>query len=314
MKAGLRYLVTGLATFIPGLAKFSSRGTGGTDSARYCYSVWLRHLVSVDDKGLNTDPAVVAELGPGDTLGIGLSALLSGAEKYYAFDMVEHANAERNLGIFDELVSLFRNREDIPGKDEFPLVNPCLESYVFPGNILRKDRLDQALNEERIEKIRRAILDPSGDNSMIQYRVPWFDSSVVERESVDFIYSQTVLECVDNLRYAYEAMWTWLKPRGFMSHQIDFKSIGTADEWNGHWTYSDFLWKLMRGKRPYLINREPYSTHIKLINEASFQVVNEKIVTMRSEIPRRKLAPRFRDLSDDDLTTSGAFILAVKAL
>ena len=61
---------------------------------------------------------MVAELGPGDSLGIGFSALISGADKYFAFDVVEHANASRNFEIFDELVSLFKNKEDIPDDKE----------------------------------------------------------------------------------------------------------------------------------------------------------------------------------------------------
>src|SRR5689334_3926898 len=54
-------------------------GTGGSSSARYCYSVWLRHLSMAARLGLNTDPKDVAELGPGHSIGVGLAALLSGA-------------------------------------------------------------------------------------------------------------------------------------------------------------------------------------------------------------------------------------------
>ncbi len=312
MKAKLKYLSTGLATFIPGLARFSGRGTGGTDSARYCYSVWLRHLVSASLQGLSTDPAVVAELGPGDSLGMGLAALLTGATKYYAFDVVAHANPEMNLRVLDELVQLFKERQDIPGDDEFPIVKPYLDSYIFPADILLTDRLDAALDEARIAKIRADIENPVGSESMIEYRAPWFDADIVEQETVDLIYSQTVLECVDNLRQAYQLMWAWLKPGAFMSHQIDFKSIGTADEWNGHWTYSDFLWTLIKGRRPYLINREPHFTHIGMMEQIGFKIVNDKKVRTASRITRDQLAKRYRHIPEEDLTTSGAFILAVK--
>src|SRR5450631_2613031 len=81
-------------------------GTGGTISGRYCYSVWLWHLVYAANSGLQTRPRVVAELGPDDSLGTGIAALLSGAEQYFALDAVSHANAEHNLGILDELVAL----------------------------------------------------------------------------------------------------------------------------------------------------------------------------------------------------------------
>ncbi|MBM4372890.1 MAG: hypothetical protein FJ098_14650, partial [Deltaproteobacteria bacterium] len=79
----LRQLLWGIATFVPGVRFLDRRGTGGTGSARYCYSVWLRHLVLAKDRGLlDQVPATVAELGPGDSIGIGLAALLSGATAY----------------------------------------------------------------------------------------------------------------------------------------------------------------------------------------------------------------------------------------
>src|SRR3977135_940863 len=41
-----------------------------TQSARYCYSVWLRHLVNAWQQGLHTLPEVVVELGPGSSQGV----------------------------------------------------------------------------------------------------------------------------------------------------------------------------------------------------------------------------------------------------
>lgn len=41
--------------------------------------------------GLPVHPDTVAGLGPGDSLGFGLAALISGADKYFAFDVVEQS-------------------------------------------------------------------------------------------------------------------------------------------------------------------------------------------------------------------------------
>ena len=41
-----RSMLSGIATYLPGATRV--RATGGTDSARYCYSVWLRHLATND--------------------------------------------------------------------------------------------------------------------------------------------------------------------------------------------------------------------------------------------------------------------------
>jgi SAM-dependent methyltransferase len=305
----IKPLIYGIVTFMPGANRYLAKGTGGTDSARYCYSVWLRHLVMAKSNELNPYPKIVAELGPGDSLGIGFATLLSGCEKYLAFDVVKHANTERNVKIFDELVSLFSKREPIPGEDEFPKVKPYLNNYEFPSDILDEKRLKNTLDQSRVEKIRNDVIHQSND--FIQYKVPWDSASVVEKQSVDMIYSQAVLEHVDDLKSVYKAMRLWLKPKGYISHQIDFKCHGTADEWNGHWAYSDFMWKLIRGRRPYLLNREPLSKHIAIMREEGFDVVCLKKVKAKSNLTKNDLSQRFKFISEEDITTSGAFIQAV---
>jgi SAM-dependent methyltransferase len=312
MRSTLVALAKGIATFVPGLDRYLSIGSGGTDSARYCYSIWLRHMVLASRNGLDANPTVIAELGPGDSLGIGISALLAGAEKYYALDVVRHADVRRNLAIFDQLVSLFRNRQDIPGHDEFPNARPALEDYRFPAQLLTDARLQASLATARLERIRASIENPQAGASMISYMVPWYDPSVLRRESVDVIYSQAVLEHVDDLRNTYQSMHSWLKPNGYLSHQIDFKSHGTAETWNGHWGHSDLMWGLIRGRRPYLLNREPYSTHVRMLEANGFRVLFEKKVNAASGLSRQQLAARFQALSDDDLATSSAFVQAAK--
>jgi len=265
-----------------------------------------------DQKGLCTTPRVIAELGPGDSLGIGLAALLSGAEKYFAFDIVEYASSKRNLDIFEELVDLFRKKEKIPSAEEFPAVKPELKSYDFPHHILSDARLDSSLSDLRIDQVRQSLLNTLSKESVIRYVAPWHERHLVNNESVDMIFSQAVLEHVDDLPYTYRTLHDWLKPDGFMSHQIDFRCHRTADKWNGHWAYSDLRWKIIKGKRPYLLNRETHSKHVSLLKETGFRVVGDMAVRSPSELSRRQLAPRFRNMPDDDLTTSGAFIQAVK--
>lgn len=266
------------------------------------------------NNGLNPYPKIVAELGPGDSLGVGLAALISGCDKYFAFDIVKYANTERNIKIFDELVTLFKNKAAIPGNDEFPKVKPYLKGYDFPTDIFDENRLQHALEKSRIEKIRDAISHPQRNDPLIQYKVPWYNANILENESVDIIYSQAVLEHVDDLQNIYKSMRLWLKSTGYISHQIDFECHGIADEWNGHLKYSDFIWKLLRGKRPYLLNREPHSTHIAILKKEGYRIVCDKKIKSESSLNRNDLASRFKSISDDDLTTSGAFIQAVKII
>ncbi len=311
-------MTKGMVTYIPGLGKVLGRGTGGTVSARYCYSVWLRHLVTNFQNGLRCIPRVVAELGPGDSLGIGLAAILSGASEYYALDVVKDAETERNLRIFDALVDLFRRRENIPGPEEFPRINPPLASYRFPDFILTNDILQRALCSERIEMIRRAVsglcknkIDEDQEVKIV-YFVPWYDSGIVKAGSVDMIYSQAVLEHVDDLEKTYQALNIWLKGDGVMSHAIDFSSHGRAREWNGNWGYSDLTWRIIRGRRSYLLNREPLSTHIKLLEKYGFALMHIRKNPGEGGIGRKNIAARFKHFAEEDLNTKGVFLVAVK--
>lgn len=241
----IRQLLVGLYSFTP-VFEWKSRylkQSGGTASARYCYSVWLRHLVVLFENGMKKMPNVVAELGPGDSIGIGIAALLSGCNHYNAFDIVEYSSQENNVKIFDLLTDMFRERENIPDDSEFPKMKPRLKSYAFPKDILSEDNIKNLLSKNRLRDIRSAILNYGHHGSVsIKYCVPWFHSHNIQDHSVDLIYSQAVLEHVEYLKDTYEAMHKWLKPNGFMSHQIDFKCHNTAHNWNGHWAYNDFVW------------------------------------------------------------------------
>lgn len=309
----IKQLIKGALTFIPGVYKaFSGLSTGGTDSPRYCYSVWLRYLVMAQKSGLPTNPQIIAELGPGDSIGIGLAALISGADRYYAFDVYDYANPQRNLEIFDDLVRLFENKEDIPGEDEFPDTIPYLDSYSFPDQILTAERLSASLDPDRLSFIRNSITGGGEGESVITYKVPWYDSQIIERDTVDMIFSQAVLEHVNSPETAYDKIYSWLKPGGVMTSSIDYRSHGYADRWNGHWQYSDFMWKLIIGKRAYGLNRLPHSEHLSLMKKAGFKIVSEVPNKLPSEIGIREVAPRFSSMQDSDLTTATAFIQAQK--
>jgi len=305
-------VLKGLLTYVPGLLPlvYGVRGTGGSDSARYCYSVWLRHLVWACQNGLATPPTTVAELGPGDSLGIGTGALLCGADRYYACDIVHFAHSRRNLDLLDQILELFQNREPIPDQAEIPTLHPTLSDYRFPSHILDEDRLSRALAPSRVDAIRRALMGEADTADIrVEYVVPW-DRAVV-REKVDFVFSQACLEHIDDLASAYDAMLAWLRAGGFISHQIDFGSHAITPEWDGHRQYPEKLWKLVRGRRPFMINRRPLSHHLELI-EQRFALRCCRVIEQAPETPAERLAPEFRGLSERDRSARGAFIQGVK--
>ncbi|HEX5461250.1 MAG TPA: hypothetical protein VFX20_14905 [Steroidobacteraceae bacterium] len=308
----LKSLVKGLLTNIPGVEPLLRQRTAGvTQSASYAYWVWMKHLTLLWENGLQAIPETVAELGPGDSLGVGLAAILCGARRYFALDVQKYANTAANLAVLDELVALFRARAPRPSAG-WPDFDGYLDERLFPSHILTDELLCASLADSRIDRIRDAIANParSRDGISVSYIVPWTDASVLVRDSVDVLLSHSVLEHVVDLETTYRALALWLKPNGLTSHQIDFDSHGITAAWNGYRAYSETFWRVLLGKRLYMINREPLSTHVRLLRSEGLEMTC-LLQAMRTDgIPRSRLAPRWRSLSDEDLNCSGAFVQA----
>jgi hypothetical protein len=302
-------IAKGLLTYVVP-ARLYNRSEGRTLSARYCYSVFLRHLVMLDRVGAPTDPRIVAEIGPGASIGAGLAALLAGAETYYGFDIKAYHHGERTLAVFDGLVELLRGRAPVPDERELPNIKPVLDDHRFPGHVLTDARLARALAPERVARLRRALSEDGAADGPITYRAPWFEAAQIRPGAVDWIFSQAVMEHVDDLDATYGACRAWLSPAGVMSHQIDFKSHGTAAAWNALRAETDAAWRVVRGARLYLVNRRPHSAHRAALAGAGFDLALDLPVMREDGLPRARLAPRYRALDDADLKTAGAFMVA----
>lgn len=307
-------LATGIASYVPGLMPIIKKAVPSgreTSSYRYCYAVWMRHLVMARNNGYRGPIDTVAELGPGASLGTGIAALLSGAQHYYALDVMGYASRRNNVDVFDGLAEMFRAREAIPDEKEFPRLRPALPSYEFPRGILTDDIIERSLEQGRLDRLRKE-LGAGGDNEHFRYYVPWHDDGIISQSVVDMIFSQAVMMQVQDLPHTYRAIARWLKPGGITSHAIDFSSLGTAKAWNGHWSYGDRTWKLIMGKRAYLTNRQPHSCHVRLLEENGFRITCDVTTKSKAGIARDELAPQFRDMNTEDLETTGAFIQAIK--
>lgn len=303
-------VIKGALTFIPGMGSIG-RGAGGeTSSAAYCYGVWLKHVTTLWQSGMRSIPKTLAELGPGSSLGTGLAAMLSGVDHYCALDVVQHSTIDKTLRVFDELVALFRRRAPRPTKG-WPDFDPLLDADLFPSCVLDASRLASALAPGRIERIRRAVTGASrtGDVS-IRYIAPWTAADVIPEASVDLVLSHAVLGEVSDPQSAYRAMHAWLKPGGFMSHQIGFRFDGFTGRWNGYWALPETVWNVIKGRRAFTLNRLPCSAHLELIAKTGFEPVFVLKRYNPCGIQRPELAERWKDLSDDDLCCEGLFVQA----
>jgi hypothetical protein len=299
----------GILTWLPPFNAWRSRHakTGGSNSFRYCYAVWLRHLVLLRSFGFHISKAHVGELGPGDSIGAGLAALLSGAERYVGLDAVPFSAKADLEEIFDNLVQMYVGRERIPDHDEFPRVRPRLESYEFPN-----DAIDWADFPAKVNSIRDDLRTDLTSGRTVSYRAPWNLLDDTALESLDLIISQAVLEHVDAVEETHQAMFALLKRGGYASHNIDFSAHYLSPFWNGHWAYSDWEWKLVRGRREFLLNRKPLSEHIRHARKAGFEILLCEPEYDDRGLRRDALQARFQRLNEEDVRTRGVTLILRK--
>lgn len=302
-----RNMMKGALTYVPGIVSLTERRKGGsTVSPEYCYGVWIKHLTLLHVSGMRAMPSRMIELGPGRTIGVGICALLSGVDCYTAVDVSRHAHSEENIVVYDELIKRFRERAPYPQQPEIRDIARCLDAKGFPGSILTDAVLKKSMSDMRLEEIRRNLRSPRG---MVEYVAPWTDSAAVEEGSVDLILSHSVMEHVNDPRQMYRVMARWCKPGAYMSHSIDYASHATAGKWYGHWMYSKTEWKLICGRRPYLINRYAHSHHRSFQEETGFAILNEYRATA-TDVPDRGTLRV--DLREGDMECMGAVIVSTK--
>jgi SAM-dependent methyltransferase len=251
----------------------------------------------------------IAEIGPGDSLGIGLSAIYTGASNYYAFDVLEHANTKKNEVINSELKQYFICHKDIPNTERQKFTAPSLPIYSFTEAL---KEYSKEYYESKSNEIRKALIKGNSNEVNIQYIVPWMNSDKKDLKNIDLIFSQAVMEHVDDIEYAYREMFNWLRPGGVISHQVDFKTHEMTSEWNGHWFIGDAMWELLSHGRKYPMNRLPLSNHIQMIENAGFEIVFIKPVEKANSFKGQ--SPKVPNVvfTESDLFTSGALIQAIK--
>jgi hypothetical protein len=301
-------LVKGILSF--GSERFRNpHKDSGPGTTEIIYSRFLRflrhHHAAVSDPPI---PKVIAELGPGSSLGFGLAALIAGSQRYYAFDLVKQFSSHKNLRVFDELVALFRARTPIPNDGWCARIFPFTDDLDFPDDILSSNALSEALAPERIARLRRDLQEQTGE--FIQYFAPWQDHVLDAAQKPDWIVSNSVLEHVDDLDGTYRSFGAWSKVGTVMCHSIDYSSHSLTTGWNEHWRIGEPLWTLARGKRYYFINRVPNSEHLAYLKTYGFSLLDSRKLRRVDGFAREEFVGPFRAISAADASTHLAFLVS----
>jgi hypothetical protein len=311
----MRLLLGGVKSLLPWRPSYTM--SPQPVDALYGYSVWLRHVTVLAERGFRGPFGTVAELGPGNSVATGISAVLSGTDHYIGLDVIRHVAHRSGRTVLERLESLFAEHAPIPNAAAYPGLLPALARYDFPtaalGAPMRADDRDR-----RVQALGRDldVIAGGGDGGdTLRYIVPWGPDSIAPN-SVDLVFSQAALQEMPHreaggaLRETIEATARWLRPGGLASHQVDFGCYGMTP-WNLHWTWSTLTWKIVRGRRENFVNREPLSTYLSLMAACGLTVV----AVLPAENPGANadaLAPRFRALPEAERRTCAAHIIARK--
>lgn len=251
-------------------------------------------------------PRTLVEIGPGSSLGVGLTALLCGIERYVALDLQEHRTSQHDREILAVIAGLLNDRAPFSTLNESgdiffpPPPDPEIWTAIAPG-------MERASDAGALRDLDEELV--SGREERIRFVAPWTDRDVLPPGSVDWIMTHSVMEHVDELGPAYECIAHWLKPGGYATHLIDYSSHQLAKHWNGHWAIGPVPWALMRGRRPYLINRMWRSHHIDLMRKNGLELVRELRFERDDGLTRAAFKPPFAEMPPRDARTAMSFVV-----
>lgn len=261
----IKSIFKGLLTFTPGyifiLNKKRRTRKNSCSISQFCYSLWCSFQSVIDER----EKFIIGEIGPAGSCGLGIIAVLLGAKEYHFIDIESNYILDRNLELFDKIVELFRIQADcikwdsinLPHKNKYSDINytKAIDDY----NIFRvRKELERFLRNEK---------------SKLFFKHDWKD---VQSNYFDVIISRAVMEHVNNPKMIYPEIFRGLKKNGLMIHDIELHSHALSKKIDGHLHLNKFIWKLIVGKRPYLLNRLESSQHLDIIKK-KFDIIDSNI-------------------------------------
>lgn len=249
---------------------------GGMDTVDYSQAIFNRHFQHF--KPID-EGFTVLELGPGNGITNGLYAHALGAAKTFLVDHGDHAT--RDMSFYHRIV------ESLP---------------------IRKTRSTMLRHVQSFEELLDAaqiICLAEGLKSLRS----------IESESVDFVFSNAVLEHVwlDEFQATMEELYRILKPGGLCSHEVDIKDhLGAS---LNNLRFSKKIWESRTFRESgFYTNRIRYEEMLQRFREAGFKVrVIQTWKWDKLPLKRSCLSRSFNHLSDEDLCVYCFDVLLTKA-
>jgi len=246
----------------------------------YALKVFMGHLTKAGllDKEKNIGK-VAMELGPGESLFSALLAKSYGFQHSLLIDVDDFTLP--NINVYKDFAHWLSN-EGLPCPD----LDLC-------------DSVDSMLSALDSQYLTHGL------NSLIN----------LPSESVDFVFSQAVLEHVRKHAFGdtFKELYRILKPGGVSTHVVDFKDH--LDYSLNNLRFSDRMWEAnwFAPSSGFYTNRIRLGEMVRRIEEQGFKVeVLDRTEWKTLPMPKNKLDKQFNTMSDEELKVSGATLRLIK--
>jgi len=237
----------------------------------YAYNTFKEHL----NRAKPEKGFVSLELGPGTSLFSGMISWALGGSTSYLVDVGDFALKD---------IQLYQAMADFLNKKGLP--SPNLQNAESLKSVL--------------------------ESCSAHYLVSGLSSlQAIPNESVDFIWSQAVLEHIRKAEFLdiMRELRRIIRNQGVCTHYVDFKDH--LDCALNNLRFSEPIWESdFMARAGFYTNRIRYSQMLELFEKAGFEVeVLEVQRWDRLPTPRENLSKEFRNLSEEELCISDLFVL-----
>jgi SAM-dependent methyltransferase len=277
---------------LPGASRLNERRggrrTGPMYDPEYVFGILSIHLRAMASAGMSTRGFRALELGPGNSLAQAFLLAVLGAERVLAVDVKRYATPESGRGVY---------RACLRRLDERLEQDDALKPFRTEGS---GERARELLPEGAAFPCLGRRLD---------YRITRGRALPAETGSMDLAYSCSVLEHVEEPRAVYTDLARVLRAGGLMSAVIDVSDHhrpGTLD----FLRYGDRLWHRMQSRSAAATNRLRACDHLRLIEDAGFEILSTRRRLAEAPPDPSELSPRFRSYSPEELRTLSIVLAA----
>lgn len=200
-------------------------------------------LIKRSNGMLDIRDKLILEIGPGNSFAMAMLFIAHGAKKVYLVDRFKHLFwDDHDINFHKHIIDRLKN-----------------SNYSFSSIAI-----------EAISFNKRGSI--SFDCDRIEYRFGDAANLPIDDESVDFVFSNAVLEHVHHIHKAIKEIARITKTSGIGAHEIDLRDHFFQNTPLRLLQYSDYLWNLMAWYRPGYTNRLRLSDYLSLFKNAGFSV------------------------------------------